>query len=122
MLVLNCIYSTSVGSSCCVRVRVTGYLAAALTGAVSTGTHPPVSVTCLLVRASHLASARNALWEVPVAQLALVALLSVEVVPADAAACVGVALLGLRAHHVTATCLGEGPIPQSINVFYQNCG
>lgn len=78
-------------------------LAAALSGAVGTRTHVLVHVARLQVGARHRAAARRALWEVPVTQLALVALLPPEAGPAHAAARVGVALLGLRAHQVTAT-------------------
>lgn len=73
---------------------VVGYLAATLSSPVCTGAHILVCITGLAVRTGHVAFAGNALWEVPVAQLTLAALLSLELVPAHAAACVGVTLLG----------------------------
>lgn len=73
---------------------VVGYFAAALSSPVYTGANILVCITGLDVRTSHVADAGNALREVPVAQPTLTALLSVRLFQAQAAACVGVTLLG----------------------------
>ena len=81
------------------------YLAGALARAVGAGTHPVLSVAAVGGGAGGFALARDALREVAVAQLALVALLAGELVAAEAAAGVDVALLADGSDHVTAAWL-----------------
>lgn len=76
------------------------YLAGALACRVGAGTHAVVGVAGLAGRAGQGAMAGGALWEVAEAHFALGALLPGELLPAEAAARVDVALQGHGADHV----------------------